>query len=1182
MFYNFKLPLTILIWSIQAPLWALPPIEILPMLGAGFIFPILLTLLLGHTLFKVLELSSYVQSWINRLKAWQLILIMVFTFLAVGTGFNLLNNSHHTYSLSVATLHQTLSSTPNQILIIDLRTDTSHRRSHLTRSISHPMKSVQDIVNKLSQLSPDQANRPKIVLACHRGERSSSLVESIRKGRFDELSHLPRQHIYYLHGGHHTMKARYPHHFVSQAPPSNLQALLKPWMTLVGGRKQMLYLFFASHALFFFVFRWHSLKRTLNPMHLQRNPWLYRLSFVHLTIAWLLFEETSLVSDGRYIPWTLNLVFLSFAYFSSIMPSDKRQQIVHTLWHQILGQHTSTPSVDKVFHPILFLGLLLHWGIILQDFVIYTSLWLGFLWICDLSLAFFGSYQLRRHQQPHGLVLSWIGFKTSLSKSPAGPTILKLYVANAPGCFELHNTNQTLLIGLFSGQMQQKCPTPSLNISKFVQTAQEIRATFPSDSIQLQLNDHHAIVAIEILAPDREAPWNLYQQWSTLLPWLQHFKPNDVIWQRYQDGAIQQPLKPLEQDILQERWRHRGGARRALSFLGFRHQLNETLLPPLWLSWGSHHYQLQVQQLLQPQAVLGFKAWQHLRFHAKVRAFIQTACRHLLSTQIAQHHQRITWIQNLLTQSSRRTPRRLIKVLKSLGQEAAFWPELTSQLHLWAWNHQNDNTHHKPWPQQTPHTNQHYHFDLSNSQTPQDLSLAQRHLWICEQMKQNAQDHFLTEWQWVNQLLQTQAPSSLLFCRLKECLSLLQKQTPDSLTKRIQERQKLWQATLHLILPETLTIKTIEKVRCNEASEPKIQSKQSSYLICMPNTRIWGQCQSQAFNPNKITVTPNISPHKVASDTMQGLVLEQGSPLCHQAILVREHNLPSLFHVSQAIQEYPEDSYILINDQGLINKLPQPTSYWTFLNQTTASHGPKAYNLARCAQHNIRIPNAYVIQSLLLEECISLKTWDQPWIHLAQQAPSDLQTNQLPPAIKTILHNLWNTFTCPASGLLVRSSAHNEDSQQHSMAGQYTSIGPIINKEEFERAVTQCWAATWTQGHPDLPKQECHMNLIVQDYIVSSLGGVMFIHDTSDKPIQIDVSSQGPEGTVQGQDVEHLEYDTATHYQASLLLSAQQQDKLLKQAKNLQTIFRTNLDIEWLIHNNNIVILQVRPITTSF
>lgn len=270
--------------------------------------------------------------------------------------------------------------------------------------------------------------------------------------------------------------------------------------------------------------------------------------------------------------------------------------------------------------------------------------------------------------------------------------------------------------------------------------------------------------------------------------------------------------------------------------------------------------------------------------------------------------------------------------------------------------------------------------------------------------------------------------------------------------------------------------------------------------------------------------------------------------------------------------------------------------------------GGKGASLCRLVNLGHRVPAGFVItrdafQSALkemgftpaLDTLDSLLAASGETISTGEQIRQSILSRQIPPRILEPIMEMVETLKLwkqPCEGLIVRSSATIEDGSTHSFAGIFESI-PISTPEEFEPTVRQIWASVFspralTYFREIGIRQVPAMAVVVQRFLRAERSGVMFTRFA------------GPDGK-QSILVEHVEGDCEKLVKGEVtpdrlwLNEAQdvaeslegplrpgQARALVKVAKQLEESFGAPQDVEWVIHDDELHIVQSRPITAAF
>lgn len=177
----------------------------------------------------------------------------------------------------------------------------------------------------------------------------------------------------------------------------------------------------------------------------------------------------------------------------------------------------------------------------------------------------------------------------------------------------------------------------------------------------------------------------------------------------------------------------------------------------------------------------------------------------------------------------------------------------------------------------------------------------------------------------------------------------------------------------------------------------------------------------------------------------------------------------------------------------------------------------------------------------------------------------------------------------------VRSSALGEDGEHASFAGQYETVLDVQGIEHLRSAIAQC-VASLHSDRADAYQHEKHiapasMCVVVQKMVDAAVAGVLFtvdpVSNRYDRLVVDAVAGLG-EALVSGEATpDHYEFDEsgALCYQELVsdkpLLSEQQQQLLVSQARTAAQLAGQPLDMEWAIdRQGQLFWVQARPVTT--
>lgn len=224
-----------------------------------------------------------------------------------------------------------------------------------------------------------------------------------------------------------------------------------------------------------------------------------------------------------------------------------------------------------------------------------------------------------------------------------------------------------------------------------------------------------------------------------------------------------------------------------------------------------------------------------------------------------------------------------------------------------------------------------------------------------------------------------------------------------------------------------------------------------------------------------------------------------------------------------------------------------------------------------------------------------------------------------------IIHAADRLFEKSASGaLVVRSSAVMEDTPTAAYAGQFDTFLGITDIETILQKVKECWVSLWTERAIKYRSyqnntENLKMAVVIQDFIPSEVSGIMFTINpaTQNKDefvieaswglgefivggkvipdhfivriqegtsnLSIKTSKLGTKRRILQWNIEQqqiCELTTPAHLRKALTLNQEQVFQLARIGQTLQSHFGCPQDIEWTIHQNQIYLLQSRPITT--
>lgn len=191
------------------------------------------------------------------------------------------------------------------------------------------------------------------------------------------------------------------------------------------------------------------------------------------------------------------------------------------------------------------------------------------------------------------------------------------------------------------------------------------------------------------------------------------------------------------------------------------------------------------------------------------------------------------------------------------------------------------------------------------------------------------------------------------------------------------------------------------------------------------------------------------------------------------------------------------------------------------------------------------------------------------------------------------------------SYFVVRSSSNAEDLENFSAAGIYESINHVSSADKIFQGIKEVWASMLSPRSVRLRQQvgisldDCYMGVIIQEQIPAEMGGVMVTTnpmspDDDFRNIYINVSPRSVENIVSGAELP-MQYlfntvegggrtisigdasEDLTDARKSSLQDLAFIGRLLQSHFSPDYMFDSPVDIEWIMNENGLSILQLRP-----
>lgn len=291
-------------------------------------------------------------------------------------------------------------------------------------------------------------------------------------------------------------------------------------------------------------------------------------------------------------------------------------------------------------------------------------------------------------------------------------------------------------------------------------------------------------------------------------------------------------------------------------------------------------------------------------------------------------------------------------------------------------------------------------------------------------------------------------------------------------------------------------------------------------------------------------------------------------------------------------------------------------------------YGGKATSLGYMIQNGFLIPGGFVVTTEAFDlyqtvaEPLRFHSSNSNLVAATTASPSSKQEFYQDLSISTLIEQIYNFFdTLNCQYVAVRSSATSEDSREFSFAGQFDTF-LNVRRENLIEKVYECFDGLNSPrcieyiAQSNLEISKIKVAVAVQAMIQSEVAGVAFTNHpvTKNKDhILIEAGYGLGEAVVSGQitpdsylvdknNLEIVEFEVSSQSQGLYLstdpdksntwkdipkiqqklqkLSNNQIQKLAKTSIEIEKLYGFPCDIEWALVENQIYILQSRPITT--
>ncbi|MBC76274.1 MAG: phosphoenolpyruvate synthase [Halobacteriovoraceae bacterium] len=289
--------------------------------------------------------------------------------------------------------------------------------------------------------------------------------------------------------------------------------------------------------------------------------------------------------------------------------------------------------------------------------------------------------------------------------------------------------------------------------------------------------------------------------------------------------------------------------------------------------------------------------------------------------------------------------------------------------------------------------------------------------------------------------------------------------------------------------------------------------------------------------------------------------------------------------------------------------------------------GGKSLKLFELAQAGVNVPPFLVVSTDFLDHYLSESNLLEAVKNISIESDAQERINKLFTStplsedLRSILEKELKSSGLLGQNLAVRSSGLEEDSDEHSFAGMFSSFLFQRELQDIESSLLKCWASAYSERalkyrvEANLALSDIKMGVVIQKMVNSEVSGVLFSRNPMDpldtKNLIIDSLYGQCEGLVSGAlDADHFKVNRENYEIKSKLVTKEEmlthaentpglvkmpvdeekakaaslQDQMLiniaKLALKIEAHFNAPVDVEWAIEEGVIYIVQSRPITT--
>lgn len=245
--------------------------------------------------------------------------------------------------------------------------------------------------------------------------------------------------------------------------------------------------------------------------------------------------------------------------------------------------------------------------------------------------------------------------------------------------------------------------------------------------------------------------------------------------------------------------------------------------------------------------------------------------------------------------------------------------------------------------------------------------------------------------------------------------------------------------------------------------------------------------------------------------------------------------------------------------------------------------GGKIYWLDKIKKAGFNVPKGYIINITIFKEFLEVNNIEfdvtNNEVFKFDNIRQKVYVGEFSERQTEYLFNIFNNLKKP---IIVRSSGVHEDSDLTSCAGLFVTVDQVFEFNNFLEAIKLCWISTFNEMLNIVIGQDRDygINLLVQEELEATIGGVAFsINPVTNNlnEIIVEASKKGPKDAVVGNgNVERFTILRTIENQSKDIINRKIKESIL----DIEQLMQVNVDMEWLCANEELFIIQARPITT--